>query len=135
MGEVNGVGHYILADGRAIKLKEGEWCIVNPDMASIAQSVCAVTVRNAPEGMPCFAYFLAGKNIGDLRRDPDLNIFDKEISDVWPYYGEILKRRIELVPDGKGGYANIDEWREAPEPGYFDLAGFAEYWAKNSNEN
>lgn len=91
-------------------------------------------MRNAPEGTPRFAYFLVGKDVNELRRDPDLDRIDEEIAKAWPEYREILKQKVEPVPDGKGGYANVDEWRKAPEPGYFDLAGYAEYWVTDGQE-
>lgn len=134
MSNVKRINYHVIADGRTVQLKEGEWVIVNPDKATEAQSICAVSVRNAPEGTPRFAYFLVGKEVNELRRDPDLNRIDEEIAKVWPGYREILKQKVEPVPDGKGGYANVDEWRKAPEPGYFDLAGYTEYWVAGNQE-
>lgn len=134
MSNVKHVDYHVIADGRTVQLKEGEWVVVNPDKAAQAQSICAVSVRNAPEGTPRFAYFLVGKGVNELRRDPDLNRIDEEIAKVWPAYREILKQKVELVPDGKGGYTNVDEWRKAPEPGYFDPAGYAEYWATGNQD-
>lgn len=135
MDKANRIDYHVIADGRTVQLKKGEWVVVNPREAGTAKSVCAISVRNAPEGTPRFVYFLTGKKVNELRRKPDLDRIDKEIEKAWPAYGDILQRKVELVPDGKGGYANLDEWREAPEPGYFDLAGYAEYWAAAAQEN
>lgn len=134
MSNVKCINYHVIADGRTVQLKEGEWVIVNPDKAAEAQSICAVSVRNAPEGTPRFAYFLVGKDAKELHRDPDLNRIDEEIAKAWPGHREILERKVEPVPDGKGGYVNVDEWRKAPEPGYFDLAGYTEYWVADNQE-
>lgn len=134
MDESNRINYHIIADGRTVQLKKGEWVVVNPHEAGTAKSICAISVRNAPKGTPCFAYFLTGKNVNELRRNPDLNRIDEEIEKAWPAYGDILRHKVELAPDGKGGYANLHEWREAPEPGYFDLADYAEYWVATTQE-
>lgn len=82
MSNVKRINYHVIADGRTVQLEEGEWVIVNPDKAAEAQSICAVSVRNAPEGTPRFAYFLVGKEVNELRRDPDLNRIDEEIAKV-----------------------------------------------------
>ena len=117
---------YTLANGQTVSIPEEGTFVVNGEDAENAEGVCAVAVKNAPKGTPVFFYFMT-KKVSHLRRDPDLNRIDEAIAEAWPAYRKILQRKVELIPDGNGGDVNINEWREAPEPGYFTLESSEEY--------
>lgn len=127
---------FTIADGRVFQIGAGEedWVVVNPADASRAQSICVINVRNAPKEMPMFVYFVAGKEVCDLRRDPDLDAIDQAIIDVWPEYEAVIRQRVEPVFDEGDQLVNADAWGDSPEPGYFDPSAMPEYWAVNADE-
>lgn len=127
---MNKENEYKLADGRKVRFPcEENWLVVNAGDASLAEGVCAVSVRNAPEGTPLFAFFLpAGVKVREMRRDPDLDRIDAAIVAAYPPYADILSRRVKPIWRQGGELANAEAWRSAPEPGYFDLAAWSEYW-------
>lgn len=130
------ITRFAIADGRVFQIGVGEedWVVVNPTGASRAQSVCVINVRNAPKEMPMFVYFVAGKEVCNLRRDPDLDAIDQAIIDVWPEYEAVIRQRVEPVFSESGRLVNADVWANSPEPGYFDPSAMPEYWAVDVDE-
>lgn len=117
----NSIYTYRLATGVELKLTGEGWLTANSQDAPQAKAACAVSVRNAPEGMPTFVVFI-GKEVCELRRDPDLDAIDAAIAEAWPAYADVLGARVEPVLDAAGDVVNASAWAAAPEPGYFDLA-------------
>lgn len=118
---------FTIAGGRSVVFPSDDWVVVNPDDAPSAMTVCVVAVRNAPAGTPHFAVFV-DRPVRELHRHPDLDTIDAAIIEVWPAYQDILDARV--APVFKQGLIleNFEEWNNAPQPGYFDLDAWSEYW-------
>lgn len=127
---------YELADGRKVRFPRHEsWLVVNACDAQGSDGVCVVSVRNAPEGTPYFAYFLpVGTKVREMRRDSDLDRIDAAIVAAYPPYADLLSRRVAPVWRDSGELANKEAWHSAPEPGYFDLSVWDEYWIEEKGD-
>lgn len=124
-----------LVDGKTANIPDKGFIVINGEEANKAQSICVVAVRNAPEGMPVFAYCVVGKTVAELN-DKELKAIDEAIVKVYPPYRRIIESSIQSGrPQFESPSSCKDEWKTSVEPGYFDLASFAEYWAENSNKN
>lgn len=124
-----------LVDGKTANIPDKGFIVINGEEANKAQSICVVAVRNAPEGMPVFAYCVVGKTVAELN-DKELKAIDEAIVKVYPPYRRIIESPIQSGrPQFESPSSCKDEWKTSVEPGYFDLASFTEYWAENSNKN
>lgn len=119
---------YTLNNGDVFKLDDGlEWVVVNPDREHQASYACVISVRNTPEGIPHFLYFL-DKAVNKLSRD-ELDRIDEEIVQVFPLYQEVLDKKVPPIMEG-GRCVNAEAHLVSPYPGYFNLASWPDYWIK-----
>lgn len=124
-----------LVDGKIANIPDKGFIVINGEEAKRAQSICVVAVRNAPEGMPIFAYYVVGKTVAELNNE-ELKAIDEAIAKVYPPYRKITESAIQPgypQPGSPGSYK--DEWKPMVEPGYFDLAAFDEYWLNSESKN
>lgn len=123
---------FIIKNGDTFKLDDGlEWVVVNPSKERQALCACVISVRNAPEGMPHFLYFL-DKAVNELSRD-ELDCIDEEIVKVFSLYQEVLKKKVPPIMEG-GRCVNAEAHLKSPYPGYFNLASWPDYWIKGPTE-
>lgn len=123
-----------LVNGKTANIPDKGFVVVNDGEAKNAQSICIVALRNAPEGMPVFAYCVVGKTVAELD-DGELKAIDKAIGKVYPPYREIIESSIKPGCKCKNQDLPRESWMEDIEPGYFDLAAFDEYWLDSESES
>lgn len=99
--------------GRSLVIPESrDWVVVNPDSAPYSTVATIVEVRNgAKYNMPHFVYFENG--------EMTTREIDRAILTVFPDYQIVLDNKVDIQVDSRGEYINLDEWANAPTPGYF----------------
>jgi len=102
-----------------------DWRVLNPDCWSTAEYATVVEVRNGKGEWPHWV-FLA--NNADERFDTDL--INELIVHDYPKFQDALSKVVEPVfrKDDDLLPANLEEWQQSLEPGYFDISmGGTEY--------
>lgn len=122
-----------LVDGKTANIPDKGFIVINGEEANKAQSICVVAVRNAPEGMPVFAYCVVGKTVAELD-DKELKAIDTAIGEACPRYREIIESSSKPGCHQRKNLSSFkDDWKSAIEPGYFDLEAFPEYWVPSAS--
>ena len=103
----------IQMQGRSLIVPDSDdWIVVNPCDAPYSTVATVVEIRNGAEyNMPHFVYFEDG--------NAPTNVIDRAILAVYPAYRKVLDAKVDIQVDAQGEYVNLDEWANAPTPGYF----------------
>lgn len=115
-GTESGMKEIAIASGRVIYPEN--WIVIDYCRPEKANYAGVVEVRNGVKyGDPHFLFFSDVK-ISKINEN-DIYLLCRE---AYPKFGEILEKRVELQKDEYGKILNLEEWKNAPEPGCFCIA-------------
>lgn len=106
----------IRMEGKRVLIPDSEdWIVINEKDAPRSTQATIVEIKNGARfGAPHFVYFDRG-----TARAAEI---DEAILEVYPAYSEILSARVQPAYDAHGRIINLEEYAEAPLPGYFCAA-------------